>query len=458
MRIVIVGCGKVGATIIEQLAGEGHDIIAIDINSRIIEDITDAYDVMGVVGNGNSYKVLKDAGIEEADLLIAVTDSDLQNLLTCLIAKKAGDCSTIARVRDPELHEEVDFLSEEMGLSMAVNPEKAAAVEIARLIRFPAAIQIDTFSRGEVELMKFIIPENSEIVGCSLNEINRRFQTNVLICCVERKQEALIPDGSFVLQAGDKVSLTSSSRELRRFFKKIGINIKHIRNVMIVGGSRLSVYLCQELADKGMDIKLIEQDYDKCIQLADQLPFVKVICGDGSDESVLKEEGIENCDAFVSLTGIDEENIFMSLFVEKYSNAKVITKADRIAFNDVIESLELGSIIRPKKITAEHIVRYVRGKSNAQGNSQIETMHELIKDKVEACGFNIGNETELINRPLQDVALKKNVLIACIRRGKEIIIPNGQTEIKEGDDIVVVTTEMGTKNIADILRHEGTAA
>ncbi len=451
MRIIIVGCGKVGATIIEQLSNEGHDIVAIDVNPRIIEDITNAYDVMGLVGNGTSLKVLKQAGIDETELLIAVTDSDELNLLTCLLAKKAGNCKTIARVRNPELSEDISFISRELGLSMIVNPERAAAKQIARLLRFPAAVKIDTFANGEVELMKFVIPENSPIVGLSLSEIDKKFKGNTLICCVERKEEAIIPNGSFVIEANDKITLVSSQYIAKDFFKSIGIDIKRVRNAMIVGGSKIGLYLCQQLANKNIDLKIIEQDKNRCEELAGILPQVTIVNADGSVEAILKEEGIEDIDAFVSLTGIDEENIFLSLFASKCGVTKVITKIDRIAYNEVINSLELGSLIHPKNIIADNIVRYVRALNNAQGDSQIETLHEIIKGKVEACGFTINNESLITNKPLASLHTKEGILIACIRRGKEIIIPNGQSCILPGDTIVVVGKQKQIKNLSDIL-------
>lgn len=457
MRIIIVGCGKVGSTIIKQLSAEGHDIVAIDVNPHIIEDITDTYDVMGVVGNCVNYQVLKEAGVEETDLLIAVTDSDEKNLLTCLIAKKAANCKTIARVRDPEISEEINYISSELGLSMVVNPEKAAASEIARLLRFPAAVQIDTFAKGDVELMKFVIPSDSPIVGLSLSEIDNKFNGYTLICCVERKDEAYIPNGSFVIEAGDKITLVSSNNITKDFFKSIGIDIKRVNNAMIVGGGKISVYLCQKLANKNIDLKIIEQDKARCEDLSEVLKNVTIINNDGSDESVLIEEGIDNVDAFVSLTGIDEENIFLSLFAEKRGVLKVITKVDRITYNEVINNLNLGSLIKPKNIIADNIVRYVRAINNAQGDSQIETLHELIKGKIEACSFHINGDSKIIDKPLSKLKTKKGVIIASIRRKKEVIIPNGQSTIQKGDTIVVVTNIKGIKNVNDLLDGDDNA-
>lgn len=451
MRIIIVGCGKVGRNIISELSEEGHDIVAIDKNGRSIETITNDYDVMGFVGNGTSYKVLKEAGIEETELLIAVTDSDEQNLLTCLIAKKAGNCKTIARVRNPQLSEDIGFIANELGLSMVVNPERAAAIEIARLLRFPAAVQIDTFAKGDVELIKFVIPDDSPIIGLSLSEIDKKFNGNTLICCIERNDEAIIPNGSFVINGKDKITLVSSPKMSKNFFKQIGVDIKRVKNAIIVGGSKISVYLCQALANKNIDLKIIESDPKRCEELCEILPNVSIVNGDGSLESLLKQEGITNSDAFVSLTGIDEENTFLSLFASNLKVHKVITKIDRIAYNEVINSLNLGSIIRPKNIIADNIVRYVRALSNALGDSQIETLHELIKDKIEACSFKVGKDEQIVGVPLAKLKTKGGVLIACIKRNKEIIIPNGQSVILEGDTIVVVTSLKGVKNLNDLL-------
>ena len=453
MRIIIVGCGKVGATIIRQLSNEGHDITIVDIDRSVVEETANAFDVMGVVGNGASYHVLKDAGIDTADLLLAVTDSDEQNLLTCLIAKKVGGCSTIARVRNPIYSEEVRFISEELGLSMIINPEMTAAQEIARILRFPAAVKIDTFAKGKVEILKFIVPEGSLLDGCALGEISKKVKADILICTVERKEEAIIPNGSFVLKAEDKVSIVSSPAHAREFFKRIGINIQRVRDVLIVGGGKMAYYLADMLQSTGIQVKIIEQDEERCRQLADSLPKAQIICADGTDQDVLLEEGVTRSDAFVSLTGIDEENILLSLYVHTVSKAKIVTKVNRSAFSDVIASMDLGSVIYPKYITADHIVRYVRAKQNAEGNS-VESLYHLIDNKVEALEFKVQEDTELCNIPLEKLPIRKNVLVACIYRDGKTLIPNGKSEIRAGDTVIVVSGIQGFHDLKDILEEK----
>ena len=375
MRIIIVGCGKVGSTITEQLVKEGHDVAVIDRDSDVIQDITNNFDVMGVVGNGASYSIQKEAGIEDAHLLIAVTGSDEQNLLCCLFAKKAGNCNTIARVRNPLYNHEIRFIQEELGLSMTINPEYAAATEIARILRFPSAIKIDTFSKGRVELIKFLVPENSPIDNCSLIDISHKIKTDVLVCAVERKDEVVIPNGCFVIKAGDTISIVASPTKARDFIKEIGVRAHQVGNAMIVGGGTMAYYLAEQLLSMGIHVKIIERDEERCEQLSELLPKAMIIHGDATNQNILLEEGIQNSEAFVSLTGIDEGNIFLSLFAQSCSKAKVITKINRISFGDIINDFQLGSLIYPKFITSEYITRYVRAMQNSLG-SNVETLEK----------------------------------------------------------------------------------
>lgn len=452
MRIIIVGCGKVGRTITEQLSLEGNDITVIDKKSTVVHDVTNNYDVMGVVGNGASHLVQKEAGIEEADLLIAVTESDELNLLCCLIAKKAGDCSTIARVRNPMYSNEVNFIKEELGLSMTINPECAAATEIARILRFPSAIKIDTFAKGRVELLKFKIEEGSMLHGCSLIEVSKTLKTDILVCAVEREDEVMIPNGSFVLQANDVISIVASPRNARDFFKKIGVETHQVKNVMIVGGGTMAYYLSKQLLSMGIDVKIVEKDKERCEVLSELLPKAVVINGDATNQDVLLEEGIRHCESFVSLTGIDEGNIFLSLFAKNCSKAKVVTKINRISFDDIINKFNLGSLIYPKNITAEYIVRYVRALKNSIG-SNVETLYRIIENKAEALEIVIHEGASVVGVPLQELPLKDNILIACINRDGKIITPNGQSEIEVGDTVIIVTTEPGIQDISDILKR-----
>ncbi len=453
MKIIIVGCGKVGTSITEQLSAEGHDIAIIDSDPSVIHDITNNYDVMGLVGNGASYSVQIEAGIEDANLLIAVTDSDELNLLCCLIAKKAGGCNTIARVRNPTYNNEMEYIKEELGLSMTINPEYAAATEAARILRFPSAIKIETFSKGRVELLEFKVAEGSVLDGCSLIDVSKRYESDILVCAAERGEEVIIPNGNFVIKGGDIISIVASANDSKRFFKKIGVDTHQVNDTMIVGGGRLGYYLAKQLIAMGISVKIIEQNEERCEQLSELLPKAMVIHGDATNQDVLVEEGIESCESFVALTGIDEGNIFLSLFAKNKSpKAKVITKINRISFDEIISTFDVGSIIYPKFITAEYIVRYVRAMQNTIG-SNVETLYRIVNKKVEALEFHIKSNSPVIGIPLEKLKLKDNLLIACVNHNGKISTPNGKTQIALGDTVVVVTTEHGLGDIKDILKE-----
>ena len=451
MKIIVVGCGKVGAAVIGQLSREGHDISVIDVDSTVVTDISNNYDVMGLVGNGASHSLQMEAGIETADLLLAVTDSDELNLLCCLIAKKAGGCNTIARVRSPIYNEEITFLKEELGLSLTVNPEYAAATEAARVLRFPSAVHIETFARGKVEIVKVRIPEKSVLDGCQLMDIHKRTGTDVLISTVERGNQVEIPNGSFVLKAGDVISIVASKQNTRDFVERIGLSSRRVRDCMIVGGGKIAFYLAQQLIESGIHVKIIDKDRDRCEELSAQLPKAVILHADASNQDILREEGITACESFVTLTGLDEENLFLSMFAQSVSKAKVITKVDRLGFDDIIKRLDLGTIIHPKNITADNNVRYVRALQNSIG-SNVESLYKIIDDKVEALEFLIQRDSPIIGIPLAELKVKPGVLIACISRGGRIMIPNGASRILEGDSVIVVTSHLGFGDIRDILR------
>ncbi len=450
MRIIIVGCGKVGATIAEQLVEEGHDIAVIDMNADAIQSITNKIDVLGVVGNGVSYSVQKEAGIEEADLLIAMTGSDEQNLLCCLFAKKVGNCNTIARVRNPLYSHEISYIKDELGLSMVINPEFAAATEMARLLRFPSADRIDTFAKGRVEILKFVVHEDSVLAGNTLMDIGRKLNSGILFCAVERKEEVVIPKGDFMLQANDVVSMVASPKDAKQFFEKIGVETHQVKDALIVGGGTIAYYLAEQLISMGIHVKIIEQDAARCEVLSELLPDAVIIQGDATNHDILQEEGIQNTEAFVALTGLDEGNIFLSLYAQSCSKAKIITKINRISMEEVVSNFQLGSLIYPKHLTAEYIIRYVRAVQNSVG-SDVEAMSRLIGNKVEALEFRIKEGSIVVGKPIMELKLKKNVLIACISRKGKIIRPNGQTEIHIGDTVIIVTTQHGLRDINDIL-------
>lgn len=451
MKIIIVGCGKVGLTLTEQLNQEGHDIVVIDKDGRKLRSVTDNVDVMGIEGNGAMFSVQKEAGIQDTDLLIATTDSDERNMLCCLIAKKAGNCHTIARIRNPEYRAEIQYLREELNLSMAINPELAAATEIARLLKFPSAIKIDTFAKGRVELMKFIVPPQSVLHNMRVFEVVTKLKCNVLICAVERGSEVTIPGGNFQMKSGDKLSFIASPSDATAFFQHVGIENNAVNAAILVGGGRITYYLAKMLEDTNIKLKIIEQNYDRCLELSEALPKALIIHGDASNQQLLLEEGIVQTEAFAALTGFDEENIMLSLYATTMTKAKLITKINRIAFEDVISHLNIGSVIYPKLLTADSIVSYVRAMQNSVG-SNVETLYKIVANKAEALEFRVGKDAPLIGIALEELKFKNNLLIACINRRGKIITPRGKDTIEAGDTVIVVTTHSGLNDLKDILR------
>ncbi|OUQ59120.1 Trk system potassium transport protein TrkA [Tyzzerella sp. An114] len=450
MKIVVVGCGKVGYALTEQLTEEGHEITLIDTKEERIQSVLSQLDVQAVCGNGTSYVVQRDAGVEDADLLIAVTNQDEINLLSCLIAKKAGNCHTIARVRDPEYYREIGFIKEELGLAMAINPEKTAAAEISDLIRIPSAMEIDKFARGKVNLIKFKIPEKSILNNMVLSEYSNTIGKNTLVCIVKRNSEIIIPDGNFVLSSGDIISIIIPPEYMSSFFQKIGIKMRPIKNVMIAGGSTIAYYLASSLIQSKIKVKIIESDRKKCDILSEMLPEAMIIYGDAADKTLLLEEGIKRTDAFVSLTNMDEENILLSLYANKISDAKLITKINKIDFGEVISDIPVGSIICPKFITAEHIIQYVRSLKNSFG-SNVEALYRLMDNKVEALEFSVKKDSKVTNVPFSNLNIRSGIIVCCINRQGKIITPSGKDMILKGDTVIIVTTELGLNDIKDIL-------
>lgn len=449
MNIIIVGCGKVGEELAHRLNDEGDNITVIDVDSTKVNDVTSRLDVLGVTGNGATHLIQQEAGIRDADLLIAVTGSDELNLLCCLIAKKEGNCQTIARVRDPQYSTEAPYLKEELGLAMVINPEFQAAAEIARVLRFPSAIKIDTFAKGKVDLMKFRLPENCVLTGCSVKEIATKLKCDVLVCTVERGDEAFIPNGEFVFGEKDIISIIASPANANAFFRKIDYKINQVKDCMIAGGGDVAYYLCRILRKAGISLKLIEKDPKRCEKLCTALPEVTVICGDAADQQILLEEGLENANSFAALTNLDEENIMLSLFARVKGCKKLVTKINRIDFFDVIKQLDLDSIIYPKNITSELIVSYVRAMKNTIG-SNVQTVYSIIKGKAEAAEFLIKDTSPVLGKPLMELKFKPNVLVAVILRGNRVIIPRGSDVIEKNDSVIVVS-DIRPHDISDIL-------
>ena len=450
MKIIIVGCGKVGKTLAEELNKEDNEVTVIDRRYAEVESLSNKFDVMGVVGNGASYKTQMEAGIEKADILIAVTGSDELNLLCCLIAKRAGNCQTIARVRNPEYSEEIGFVKGALGLAMTINPEFAAAQEIARVLRFPSAIKIDTFAKGRVEMLKFRVPGESRLNGMLVMNIAPKLGADVLVCAVERDGEIFIPKGDFRLQEKDVVSIIAGPKKASDFFKKIGIETHQVKDTMIVGGGDTGYYLAKLLQPMGIGIKLIEQNEERCNLLSELLPKAQIIHANGSEQIVLIEEGVGQAEAFVALTNIDEENVMLSLFARSQTSGKIATKINRMDFDRVIKELDLDTTVYPKKITALYILQFVRAMKNSIG-CNVETMYRILDDKAEALEFVVKDSSELPGIPLEKLKIKENTLVACIIRGRQIIIPRGKDEMRVGDSVVVVTTTLGLKDIRDVI-------
>lgn len=450
MHIIIVGCGKVGRTLAEQLQEEDIDLTVIDTVEKTVNDVTEDIDAMGIVGNGASINTLMEAGISTADILIAVTASDELNLLCCLIAQKTGSCQTIARVRNPIYSQEISFIKEKLGISMIINPEYAAAQEISRLLRFPAAIKIDPFSRGKAELLKFKVLPEFGLDGMSISRITEKYRCDVLFCAVESKEDLSIPGGDYVIHNGDFVSIIATPQNTALFFKKIGFKTNQVKNCLIIGGGTISYYLAKALIDSRIPVKIVEQNTERCEFLSDQLPAATIINGDGTDRALLLEEGLETVESFVTLTNFDEENIFLSLFAKNISQAKLVAKVNRLPYADVIDRLDLGSVIYPKYITSDSILRYVRAMQNTLG-SNVETLYHILDNQAEALEFAIHDASPITGIPLAQLNLKKNLLVCCLMRDGKVRIPRGQDSIQIGDNVIIATTHKGLRNICDIL-------
>lgn len=440
MRIVIVGDGKVGITLTEQLSKEGHDIVIVDNNEEVLRDSVEQFDVLGVLGNGASLNVQQEANVGASDLLIAATSGDEVNLLCCILGRKLGVKHTIARVRNPEYTQQLTFLKDELGLSMTINPERAAAMEILNLLRFPAALKRDTFAKGRVEIIELKVAGNSPLNGRSLSELPRIAKAApVLICAVTRGDTVYIPSGDFRLQEGDKINVTGTIQDLTAFIRRLKIIERRIHNVLLIGGSRIAFYLAAALITDGTSVKIIEIDPQRCEQLAAMLPHATVVCADGSRPSVLAAEGFEQSDAVITLTDIDEENIVISMYSSHMGVPKVITKINSIEYNAIYRNMGIESVVSPKNIVCSDIVRYVRAMENTSEDAVL-ALHRLVEGRVDALEFLVTDDTLHQEKKLRHISLKPNLLVACINRGGRIIIPGGNDYFQRGDTVVVVTT------------------
>lgn len=449
MYIIIVGLGKLGSTLTKQLSTEGHDIVVVDPDNSVVSSTVDAYDVMGICGNGATYEVLKEAGAAKAKLIIAATGSDELNILCCLFAKHMGTENTIARVRNPDYASQSQFLRNDLGISMTVNPEYETANEISRIIRFPSAANLDSFAGGRVEIARVRIHSDNPLCDMPIHEMRKKTKAKVIICAVQRNESVFIPSGDFVLHCDDVISITGTRAELSSFMKQTGVYKQKIKNVMIVGGGRIAYYLAKLLSDTGRNIKLIELKDERCRHMSDMLDDVTVIHGDGTDQDILEEQCIDGQDALIALTGIDEENIIVSMYAESKGVNKVITKVNRHSYS-ILNDIGLETVVSPQIVAGNLVTRYVRALHNSAGNSQIQTLYKLVGGKVEAAEFIVPEDAGYLNIPFKELELMPNLLIGCIIRNGKIIFPGGDDVMKANDSVIVVTAGRIIEDLHDI--------
>lgn len=452
MNIIVVGCGKIGSAIIESLAIEGHNLIAIDMNRAALSEVTNVYDIMGVCGNGVDCEALAEARVKDAELLIAVTGSDEFNMLSCFMAKRMGAKHTIARIRNPEYNDQsLGFVKEQLDISMTINPEKLAAEEMFNLLKIPSAVKVEPFARRKLELIELRVKEGTALDGVRMCEIRDKYKEKFLVCVVKRGDKVYIPDGSFTLSAGDRIGIVATPLEIHKLLNSMGVLRRGARNVMILGASRMAYYLAKMLTLAGNQVKIVDKSQERCRSFAEVLPKAMVICGDGAHQEVLLEEGLRELDAFVSLTGMDEENILVSIFASSQNVPKVIAKINRDELADMAENLGLDSVVAPHKTISDVVVRYARALKNSLGSS-VETLYKLMDGDAEAVEFNVLEESDVVNVPLSTLKLQKHILIAGIIRGRKTIIPTGNDCIMVGDSVVIISENRKLNNLSDILK------
>lgn len=449
MNIIIVGSGKVGRALTKQLAKENHDVVVIDRNPQVVEDLINAFDVNGICGNGACYDIQKQAGVDKADLLISVTQMDELNILCCMLAKKMGCRHSIARVRTPEYSKQLDFMKTGFGISMLVNPEFLAANEIARILRFPSAIKIEPFANGRVELAEIGISEGNDLIGKPIHIIHEKYRVSVLVCAVRRGEKAFIPTGDFIIQQGDRISVTASRPELVNFMKKLGLYRTRTKRVMIAGGGNVGYYLASQLSESGHTVKVLEKKELRALELGDILPGAEIIFGDATERELLNEQGLANQDAFVALMGRDEENVIISMYAKSQHVGKVVTKASRIS-TDVLNSIGLDTVISAQELATDRILSYVRALHNSEGTG-VRTLYRIVDGGVEALEFGVPMDFEYNGITFRDLKIKKNVMIACIIRRNKLIFPRGADCLEAGDTVIVVTSLESLRTLSDIV-------
>lgn len=449
MRIVIIGCGTIGQTIIEHMSKEGHTLVVIDDNKNIVSEIIEKFDVMGIVGNGASLEIQEEANVQDADLVLAVTSSDEVNMLASIVAKKLGCTSTIARVRTPEYIRQAQTMQDELSISLVVNPEQETANEITDMIDLPSLLKVEKFGSGKVMLAELLIDKDSVLVGENLIDLNKKINTNFLICAVQRGEEVIIPTGKFTIQENDRINVVTEALTLSNFLQELKVIQTPLKNIMIIGGSKVAYFLAKNLLSKHYKVKIFESNKKRANDLAVMLPKATIINADGTDHELLIEEGITSTDACIMLTNIDEENIIASLYAKKIKVPKVITKIKRNSFHGMINDLGLMNVISPQYVVANKIIRYIRALANKKGSNVI-TLYKLVNNQVEALEFHAKKKEKIYNKPLKDLKIKNNCLIACIIRDGKVIIPKGNDCIKLDDSVLVVTSHQNFDDLMDV--------
>ncbi len=452
MKIIIIGCGKIGSTLLSSLVAEGHDVTAVDNNQNVITEITNIHDVFGVCGNGADCDILSEAGVEKTELVVTATGSDELNMLSCFLAKKMGAKHTIARIRNPEYNDRsLSFMRQNLDLSMAINPELLAAHELFNILKLPSAAKIETFSVRGFEMIELRLKPDSVLDGVRITDMRTKYNGSFLICAVQRGNEAYIPDGNFVLKSGDKIGIAASHSEITKLLKKLGTLQKQARKIMILGGSRTAYYLAKRLTASGSNVTIIERDPRLCEELCEALPKAIVINGDGAQQELLLEEGLATLDAFVALTGLDEENILLSSFAQSKNVPKVIAKVNREELISLADHWGLDCIVSPKKLISDILVKYARALNNSVGSS-VETLYKLMDDKIEVLEFKVKSDFPMLKVPFKELPTKQNILIAGIMRDRKTLIPSGEDMLLAGDKVVVFAANQRINTLSDILK------
>ncbi|MDO4731491.1 MAG: Trk system potassium transporter TrkA [Clostridia bacterium] len=449
MNIVIIGAGKFGFKLTQILSNENHNITVIDISEHKIDRCVNYFDVLGITGNGANYDLLMEAGVCDADIVLALTESDEKNMLCSMIARKMGAKRTISRVRNSEYYDQIAFLRSELGIDMFVNPDLEAAEEISRILMLPQATQVEAFANGRIDFVELKVKEGGKLANLKVNDILRKTYAKVLICAVERDNEVYIPKGDFTLKVGDTIYISASHQNICNFIESLDEKKKYIKTVLIIGGGRITYYTAKQLLKLNMRVKIIEKNEQKCFELSEKFDKITVIHGDATDHHLLEEENIDNIDAFLALTGDDRINVILSMYAQSKNVKKIVTKVSGMMLDSLLDHIGLDTIICPKDIVSNQILSYVRANSNAKA-SNVQMLYRIVNEKAEVLEFHISDKDSITGKRLSEINIREDALISCISRNNKIITPSGNDIIKSGDRILVVTTSKNVMSIDDI--------